>query len=151
MGLNPGKKNRKLVDMTIEPDCFEYERRPEAVAEVDQPIYLSKYEAMHQCEWHYQGLVVDFMYNHFVRPDHPDNQKSCKQDVARIDTKHSEVHKHQYFRSGKEQDRIVLVPLQEVSSIGDAEEAIDQCSEACYRDMAENWELHTARWKGESA
>ncbi|MCD2158125.1 hypothetical protein LQL77_31015 [Rhodococcus cerastii] len=148
MGLNPGKKERKLVDMATAVPALTFERRPEAELVIDNPVYLSiDGDVLHQKEWHFRGKVVDFALMHYLTDRHPDNYLSASADVARIDTCHSEVHQHQFYRSGRPQDRRVIRPLQHLESLEEAENAVCDCYDDCYVEMADEWEGHLDRWK----
>ncbi|MDV7197041.1 hypothetical protein R4172_05645 [Rhodococcus kroppenstedtii] len=148
MGLNPNKKHRNLADMTVEVTRLEFERRPEAVLAIDSPIYLSvEGDVLHQKEWHYRGQVVDFALNHYVTAHHPENPGEGTADVARIDCCHSEVHQHQFYRSGRSQDRSVIQTLHDLPTLEEAESVVCACYDDCYLEMANDWPNHLDRWK----
>ncbi|ORL83885.1 hypothetical protein [Prescottella equi] len=134
--------------MTIFPEAKPYTRREDADLTMDNPIHLSTDgDVLHHKEWTYKGRLVDFALNHYVTKDHPDNRKSCTDDVARIDTCHSEVHRHQFYRSGKPQNREVIKDLHGFASLEEAEKAVGLCFEECYFSMADDWQAHLDRWK----
>ncbi|WHU45090.1 hypothetical protein QNM97_13625 [Gordonia sp. L191] len=148
MAPNPGKKRRNLADMTSQPLRLDYRRRADAVLVVDGPIYLSVAgDRLHQREWHHRGRVVDFALNQYITCDHPDNPGGESADIARVDTCHSEVHKHQFYRSGRPQQRDVICALHDADSLEQAEDMICGCYDACYFDMADEWEDRLVRWK----
>ncbi len=152
MTPNPGKKQRRLADMGVEPARFKFERRDEAELILDSPIPLSpEGDHLHLRQWCYRGKIVDFAIMQYLTPSHPDNSGSDgNSDVARIDTSHSEVHKHQYFRDGREQVRSVIKSLQDADSLEHAEEMIDACFDACNDDMSEHWVDHLDTWRGDT-
>lgn len=148
MGLNPGKKPKGLVDMSTRPAGFFYQRRPEAELTIDMSIYLSQEgDVLHQQEWFFRGKVVDFALNHYLTPSHPDNCTGAMLDVARIDTCHNEVHRHQFYKSGRPQTRDVIQSLSGVASLEEAEGLIAACFDSCYFDLAESWGDNLTRWK----
>ncbi|MBY4214605.1 hypothetical protein HQO42_23080 [Rhodococcus fascians] len=143
------KWTRKLVDMAELPPKLVFERRTDAELVMDSPIHLSDDgDVLHQREWHFRNQVVDFALMHYLTGEHPENPASdASADVARIDTCHSEVHQHQFYRSGKPQNRQVLVPLHDCASLEDAEKAVNDCYDDCYLDMVGDWQDHLDRWK----
>lgn len=148
MGLNPGRKRRNLPSLAIAPPSRPYTRRQEAELIFDHPIHLSpEGDVLHQKEWIFRGQTVDFALNYYVQPGHPDNQDEDERDVARVDCCHSEVHKHQFYRSGRPQVRELIRDLSGFESIEDAEAAVHECYDECYLAMAEKWESHLRYWK----
>ncbi|WP_313675077.1 hypothetical protein [Mycolicibacterium sp.] len=134
--------------MSTKPVEFVYQRRPEAELVVDTPIYLSADgDVLHLREWQYRGKVVDFALNHYVTTSHPENDGDAPLDVARIDTCHSEVHRHQFYKSGRSQNRDVIQPLYGVASLEEAEALIADCYDKCYFDLAANWGENLNRWR----
>lgn len=62
------------------------------------------------------------------------------EQVVRIDTRHQEVHLHQFGRGGVELSRRCLRIIQ---SLRDIEEGYDEALEL----ITENWEEHKRRWQ----
>lgn len=148
MGLNPGKRPRKLADMSVQPSQFVYERRPEAELTIDAPILLSKEgDVLHQREWTFRGRIVDFALNHYLSDNHPENPGDQTVDVARVDTCHNEVHRHQFYRCGRQDHRAVIKNLADAGSLEEAEKIIADCYDPCYLDLANNWEENLSRWR----
>lgn len=150
VGLNPGKKPRKLADMSAARAPLNYVRHSDAQLTMDGKIYLSQEDVLHQTEWTFRGRVVDFSLNHYVTGEHPDNWNDCPVDVARIDTCHSQVHKHQFYRSGREQNRLVIRDLSTLDNLDEARQAVEESYDQCYMQMADEWESHLERWKDAS-
>jgi hypothetical protein len=86
----------------------------------------------------YRGMVVDFSVN-----------QSCvdgdgvRHDVARVDTKHGTVHRHQFYRSRPEERKIIIViPVQGWDIVNKAyDEHLDL--------MQYEWETSLRRWSGD--
>lgn len=148
MGLNPGNKPRNLVDMSEIVQEFEYvpTSTPDRVDEY--PIILSAETELMVREVHANGRVVDFSLNYFATTDHPLNEKDANCDIARIDCCHSEVHRHQFYRTrGEDKKYIVIKSLKGLTCREEAEREVHSCYDDCYEMMLDNCENYLERWE----
>lgn|GEM_PF-2371258 len=146
MGLNPGKNNRKLPDMSEEA-LQEYKRHPDAELIVDNKVPLGQDGTiLSQCEWGRHQLIVDFSYNQYLEDSHPDRKGAKTPDVARIDCCHSEIHKHQFYKAGG-QNRDIIQDLRYSGSIEEVEKVVNLHSMDCYNQMVDGWQSYLDLWK----
>lgn len=149
MGLNPGKKARNLVDMGEIPKPFEYTVSPYAREIFDYEISLGDGINLRQWAVGYDNLIVDFAFVQFVDALYESNDTDKNVDVARIDCCHSEVHRHQFYRSNRKQNRYILHPLQGETNHKDAERVVNNCYDECSQTFIDNWETYLERWEDE--
>ena len=150
MGLNPGRKRRNLVDMSSIPGSFEYVVSEEAIEGLNYPVSLGGGNTLQVRTMERGHKIVDFSLNQFVEPEYEGNLSGENVDVARIDCCHSEVHRHQYYRNGRPQNRYVIHDLKCEESHENAEDVVDRCYTDCYLVMTDNWESHLERWENGS-
>ncbi|QNP94248.1 hypothetical protein IA203_01280 [Corynebacterium wankanglinii] len=102
---------------------------------------------LHVVAWNYRGKIVDFALTQMA--DEVEDPRNGDDHVARYDCCHSEVHKHQYFRSGhhfqtgaKEQRTVIA----KIESQDPSWETIDAEYDRYYDDMTESWAANYRRW-----
>lgn len=96
MGLNPGKKDKNLADMS-EPIEASYDPPDPADCNLDSYTFiideaLNGSYRMH----HYDGKIVDFS----VSVLHDEQTVRDDRNIVRSDCKHSCIHRHAYRRDG---------------------------------------------------
>lgn len=147
MGLNPGRNNRKLVDMT-EPIVEESYTVPSDVDILfDTPIDLLDDIVLHVHQTGKWGKIHDFSLNQYATPNYEGNYLGENTDIARIDCAHSEIHQHQFYRSGRRQNRDTLHPLKGGIDHNESVELINDQYYDCYDQMVDNWETYLERWE----
>lgn len=97
--------------------------------------------------WTYRGKVVDFAMTQMA--NEVEDPRSGEDHVARCDCCHSEVHKHQYYRStrhyrtGETEQRTVIAPIDDQRT---SWETVDSAYETCCDDMIDGWTVNYRRW-----
>lgn len=146
----PGKigRHRGLVDMGARPEEFVY-RRPQGAEVYPHELVLFPGEtcSLHYTQWVYRGKIVDFAITLYTN-EFEDPQGS-EAHVARYDCCHSQVHKHQYYRSGSHyktgepEQRTVIAPIDDPATAWDI---VDSAFDSCLDDLAGNWQVNYGRW-----
>lgn len=145
MGLNPGRKPRKVVDMAVEPAKFQYVPTEESI-ETIWDISLGACD-LYVREARLGGLIVDYALNQRWAT-HDEVADGIQLDVARIDCCHSEVHRHQFYKAGQEDPKYeVLVSLKGCASDAEAQDMVNASYQESYDRMINNWEDYLERWE----
>ena len=120
-------------------DTWEYERPANATLVMDAPVYVAEdpSQFVYVKQYTYRGYTVDFALSHVVELEEGNS------DVARYDCCHSEVHRHQFHKSGEELRRKVIAPIRDQRTSWSTVNAV---YDECYDDMIEGWEHHYRRW-----
>lgn len=86
----------------------------------------------------YKGMVVDFSINQAAT-----DADGIRRDVARVDTKHGTVHRHQFRRGGPEERVIIIeIPVR-------GWEIVDKAYDEHLDLMHDSWEMNLRRWSGD--
>ena len=112
------------------------------------PVNSEKHETTwllgggHKLYWrtHYhpsRWSIVDFAFTQI----HPDREGE-EAHVARIDCCHWEIHKHQYYRSGKHGSYTPICPFTQ----DNAWDTMDSKFTDCHSEMMNGWQDHLERW-----
>lgn len=134
--------------MSVQPEPFDYQ--PPALAELyehDMVLFPGETCSLHCKQWTFKGKVVNFALS--LRVLDATKSKNPNGSVARYDCCHSEVHKHQFYRSGKHyktgepEQRTVIAPIDDPKTAWDT---VDKAYDSCYDDIAGNWETNYRRW-----
>jgi len=90
----------------------------------------------------HRGLVVDFSINQLVVDD-----VGAEHDVARIDTKHGTVHRHQFYQDGRPEWRWDILPI---PAPGDTSswEIVNKAYDTYLDVMHDEWDDNVRRWRG---
>lgn len=109
MALNPGRRNRKLPDKSMDrvgplyPDPIEGEEVRDTIA-VPHPSGVEYHERV----WREARTVWQFAVVLVVDDDTLEERPA---EVTRADTWHSTVHRHQFYASGKSEEPTVIHEL----------------------------------------
>lgn len=126
------------MSATPEP-TIQYKRPERAELVFDGPIALDGHgHSIYQKQWVYKGKVVDFSLSHRF-----EEVAGHYTFVARYDCCHSEVHKHQMYRSGKEE---TYKPLKRLDDPNTAWEDVDSAFPVACDDAIDSWEENYRRW-----
>lgn len=140
-------KARRLADMTIPPQPEPlYELPPTHECETYDGVRVGLLVAGHELcirfvIWTPRNLVVDFSVEQ--RMLHEGEWVA----VARIDTKHRTVHRHQYSRADPQTDlydRRVLAPIPAIGGY----ELVNDWYRKATQLLDTEWEENVRRWKG---
>lgn len=143
MGLNPGRKNRNLADMSdYEPEV--YHPPPAKDCEIDEYTFVINGPLRgHFRAHHYQGKVVDFSFS-LVHDQHIRNDGN----LVRADCDHGCVHRHRYLKDGSDvlgghtgKDVISIPPGP------DGYNLVHQQYDEQYAWVFENVDQHLERWR----
>lgn len=128
---------------------FEYSAPEDAITLFDYPDDLGHGQFLNvRCDYlEHPWRYVDFAFNHYVEPTHEYNRTGGNVDVARIDCKDNSIHRHQFFRSGRNQERHIYRDFAEQSSAEDCIEIINAMYDECYIEMMEKAEQHYKEWR----
>lgn len=135
--------------MSIRPEPFTYERPVGADVVMDQPVILTPEGTctLHVKAWAYRGKTVDFALTQMA--DEVEDPQSGEDHVARYDCCHSEVHKHQYYRSGRHyktgetEARTTICPIDKKET---SWATVDESYFDCYDQMVDSWQVNYERW-----
>lgn len=142
-------RTRGAVDLSITPPKFEYRRPINAEKIMDMPMVLTPEGTceFYAVAWDYRGKIVDFALTQIAINEDPQKETI---HVARYDCCHSEVHKHQYYKSGKhettreDQTRTIISPIDDQNTSWDV---VDKAFTECYDQILNDWETNYRRWE----
>lgn len=152
VGTTNAKSNRdyRSADMDMfEVGAYEYSVPEGAIDGFDYADdlghgrYLNVRYAYLENPWR----CVDFAFNHYAASDNEYNRTGTSSDVARIDCKENSIHRHQFFRSGRDQEKHIYNDFSEQSCEEDCIEIISSMYDKCYIEMMENSEHHFREWR----
>lgn len=152
MGTLNAKSNRnhRSADMDMyDPSGFVYKVPEDAEVGFDYPDDLGHGQLLNvrmsyqEQPWRY----VDFAFNHYLAEHHELNRTGEEIDVARIDCCENSIHRHQFFRSQREQEKHFYHQFSEQTCTEDCIELINGMYDKCYREMVEGYRQHYTDWR----
>ncbi|BAU94703.1 hypothetical protein N24_0441 [Corynebacterium suranareeae] len=143
-------RSRGAVDKTIHPPKFEYSPPSNAEKVMDGPLVLTPEGTCHLyvTAWSYRGKIVTFALTQTA--DYVEDPRNGEDHVARYDCCHSEVHKHQYYKSGKhfqndsKEERTIIAPIDDQATSWDV---VDTAYDECFDQMTNDWITNYRRWE----
>lgn len=136
-----GRFLRRLADLTVRPPADHYRAPPDRLCFKDQySLDLSEEVTLTVVYKVFRGLIVHFVINHSVLA----NPKSI--NIARIDTCHGMIHRHQYDQAG-----VDLLDHQLIRVIPAGRyDVVNEGFPDALAIMQNEWEANLRRWRGDA-